>query len=60
MNLVTKPLNVGTWPDFARLVDANGGVWGGCWCMGFHARADGWGKSADLNRMEKERLVRGG
>jgi len=28
-----------TWPDFAALVEANNGVWGGCWCMGFHPRA---------------------
>ena len=25
-----------TWDDFAALVEANNGVWGGCWCMGFH------------------------
>lgn len=25
-----------TWKDFAALVEANNGVWGGCWCMGFH------------------------
>ena len=25
-----------TWSDFAALVEANNGVWGGCWCMGFH------------------------
>jgi hypothetical protein len=23
-----------TWDDFAALVEANNGVWGGCWCMG--------------------------
>src|SRR5436309_9356868 len=32
----TKPLTPETWPDFAALVEANNGVWGGCWCMGFH------------------------
>jgi hypothetical protein len=31
-----RPLDVGTWPAFARLVEANNGVWGGCWCAGFH------------------------
>lgn len=30
------PLYESTWPDFAALVESNGGVWGGCWCMGFH------------------------
>lgn len=58
--LVTKPLDTSTWPDFAQLVEANNGVWGGCWCMGFHAKGEGWGKSADLNRQEKECLVRDG
>jgi hypothetical protein len=32
---VTRPLSPDTWDDFARLVEANNGVWGGCWCMGF-------------------------
>lgn len=25
-----------TWDAFAVLVEANGGIFGGCWCMGFH------------------------
>lgn len=33
---LVKPLNKSTWPDFARLVEKHNGVWGGCWCMGFH------------------------
>jgi GNAT superfamily N-acetyltransferase len=53
----TKPLTSETWPDFAALVEANNGVWGGCWCMGFHAKGEGWGKSAELNRDEKLTLV---
>ena len=28
-----------TWDDFAALVESNNGVWGGCWCMGFHPAA---------------------
>jgi hypothetical protein len=32
-----RPLSAKTWPDFAALVEANNGVWGGCWCMGFHS-----------------------
>jgi ribosomal protein S18 acetylase RimI-like enzyme len=31
------PLNEETWPDFADLVERHNGVWGGCWCLGFHA-----------------------
>lgn len=52
-----KPLSPSTWPDFARLVEAHGGVWGGCWCMGFHPKGEGWGKSAAQNRLDKEALV---
>ncbi len=54
----TRPLDVATWPDFARLVEAHNGVWGGCWCMGFHPEGPGWRTSAELNRAEKEALVR--
>src|SRR5829696_7574429 len=32
----TRALGPDTWDDFATLVEANNGVWGGCWCMGFH------------------------
>jgi GNAT superfamily N-acetyltransferase len=31
-----RPLEPMTWPDFASLVERHGGVWGGCWCLGFH------------------------
>ncbi len=33
-----RALDVDTWPAFARLAEANNGVWGGCWCVGFHAK----------------------
>jgi hypothetical protein len=41
----TRPLDAGTWPDFAELVEAHNGVWGGCWCMAFHPERMGQGKS---------------
>jgi hypothetical protein len=31
-----KPLDESTWDAFAALVEANNGVFGGCWCMGVH------------------------
>jgi hypothetical protein len=52
-----RTLDVETWPSFARLVEANDGVWGGCWCMGFHVRL-GQGRTAAQNRAEKEARVR--
>lgn len=55
-----KPLDVSTWPDFAHLVERNNGVWGGCWCMGFHPEGVGRHKSAEQNRSEKQERVRNG
>ncbi len=54
-----RPLDASTWPAFARLVEANNGVWGGCWCMGFHVKLGG-GRTAEQNRAEKEERVRQG
>ena len=59
-NFTIKPLNKTTWPDFARLVEKNNGVWGGCWCMAFHEEGVGRGKTALQNRTEKEHRVRDG
>ncbi len=56
----TRPLTADTWPDFAALVEANNGVWGGCWCMGFHPKGPGWGKDPELNRAEKQERVGNG
>jgi hypothetical protein len=56
MPLTTRPLTPETWPDFARLVEANNGIWGGCWCIGFHAPPD----PALSHRDAKEALVRQG
>ncbi len=55
-----RPLTGETWPDFARLTEAHNGVWGGCWCMGFHAKTENWGTTAAGNRADKEALVRAG
>jgi GNAT superfamily N-acetyltransferase len=54
----TKPLDASTWPDFARVVEANNGVWGGCWCMWYH-RKDRDATPAE-KREAKERLVHEG
>jgi GNAT superfamily N-acetyltransferase len=56
----TRALDADTWPDFARLVEANNGVWGGCWCMGFHPEGVGRHKTPEQNRTEKELRVRSG
>ena len=59
-DFIVKPLDENTWPDFARLVEKNNGVWGGCWCMAFHEEGVGRTKSASQNRSEKECRVREG
>ena len=56
----TRPLTADTWGDFAKLVEANNGVWGGCWCMGFHAEGVGKGHTASQNRDAKHAHVRKG
>lgn len=56
----TRPLSTDTWDDFARLVEDNNGVWGGCWCMGFHVEGLGGGRSAADNRANKQAHVRAG
>ena len=55
-----RVLEPATWPDFAALVERNNGVWGGCWCMGFHAEGVGRTKPPAQNRSEKEERVRDG
>jgi GNAT superfamily N-acetyltransferase len=54
----TRHLTPDTWPDFAALVEANNGVWGGCWCIGFHPESIGQG--AAQNRDAKQAHVRAG
>jgi ribosomal protein S18 acetylase RimI-like enzyme len=58
--LRVRPLDATTWSDFARLVESRKGVWGGCWCMAFHAEGVGRTKTAAQNRSEKECRVREG
>ncbi|MGC8474622.1 MAG: GNAT family N-acetyltransferase [Candidatus Dormibacteria bacterium] len=54
------PLDVSTWPAFARLVEKHNGIWGGCWCTWFHTMAAEKTRTYEGNRDLKERLVREG
>ncbi len=49
----TRLLTPDTWDDFAALVEANNGVWGGCWCIGFHPEGISKGSTAAGNREAK-------
>ena len=51
----TRPLSKTTWLDFAALVEANNGVWGGCWCMWYHRKDTD--ETPAQKREAKERLV---
>jgi len=58
-----RPLDASTWDAFAELVERNGGVFGGCWCMGHHQTEDGTSYHAVPGidkRATKEELVRTG
>ncbi len=53
-------LGATTWPAFARLVEKNNGIWGGCWCTWFHTMAAEKTRTYEGNRDLKEQLVREG
>ncbi|WP_035917483.1 GNAT family N-acetyltransferase [Knoellia sinensis] len=59
-DFTTRLLTAETWPDFATLVEANNGVWGGCWCIGFHPEGFQSPPSAETNRANKEAHARAG
>lgn len=54
----TRPLDATSWAAFAELVERNNGIFGGCWCMGYHA--DDSRTDAAHNRSHKEHRVRTG
>jgi GNAT superfamily N-acetyltransferase len=53
----TRPLDASTWEPFAELVERNNGVYGGCWCIGFHSE---YQRGVSDPRTLKEELVRSG
>jgi GNAT superfamily N-acetyltransferase len=54
-----KALDGSTWEAFAALVEANNGIFGGCWCMGFHEDDDRENRPG-VNRRRKRERVRSG
>lgn len=58
MGLDIRPLDETTWPAYADLIERNGGIFGGCWCLGFHP--EGFAGSAEANRERKLERVRAG
>ena len=60
MTYTVKGLDESTWDALAALVERNNGVFGGCWCMGFHPEGVGKETTAALNRRRKLERVRAG
>ena len=60
MPYTIRPLDASTWDAFAELVERNNGVFGGCWCMGFHAEGVGKDTTAAQNCERKHERVRAG
>ncbi|MGF1645585.1 MAG: GNAT family N-acetyltransferase [Kineosporiaceae bacterium] len=56
-SLTTRALDESSWDGFAALVEANNGVFGGCWCMGFHSDD---GREPAVNRERKLARVQAG
>lgn len=55
MPYIARTLDASTWDAFAELVERNNGVFGGCWCIGYHPECG----RRDLNyRAVKEERVR--
>ncbi|HEY2789182.1 MAG TPA: GNAT family N-acetyltransferase [Gaiellales bacterium] len=55
-----KPLDESTWAAFAALVEHNNGVFGGCWCIGFHPEGADKNTTPELNCQRKLERVREG
>ena len=52
-----RPLDASTWDAFAELVERNNGIYGGCWCIGYHSV---YKRGISDPRTLKEQLVRAG
>ncbi len=55
MPYTTRPLDTSTWDAFAELVERNNGIFGGCWCIGYHLER---GQRETDHRAAKEDRVR--
>ncbi len=55
MPYTIRPLDASTWDAFAELVERNNGIFGGCWCIGYHPEC---GQKGISHRAVKEDRVR--
>ncbi len=48
------PLGPATWIHFAELVERNNGIYGGCWCIGYHPEC---GQRIDYRATKRTRVL---
>ena len=58
MTYTTRSLDASTWDAFAELAGRNNGVFGGCWCLGFHP--EGKLRGPVRRELKEERVRTGG
>ncbi|WP_052462515.1 GNAT family N-acetyltransferase [Nigerium massiliense] len=56
MSYSVVPLGPDTWDAFAGLVERNNGIFGGCWCIGFHPEC---GQRIDHRAAKRDRVLSG-
>lgn len=54
MTYTVRPLDASTWDAFAELVERNNGIFGGCWCLGFHP--EGAIRGSGRREMKRDRV----
>ena len=52
-----RSLDAGTWDLFAELVERNNGVYGGCWCIGYHPECGD--RKVSYRAVKQERVCTG-
>ena len=54
MAYTVRALDASTWDAFADLVERNNGIFGGCWCIGYHPEAGR--KDVDYREAKQDRV----
>lgn len=54
MPWTVQPLDASTWDAFAELVERNNGIFGGCWCVGYHPERGS--RDVDFRTVKEDRV----
>jgi len=57
MPLTSRKLDASSWGVFAELVERNNGIFGGCWCIGYHPECGQ--KGIDYRSVKEDRVRTG-